>query len=104
MELGGIVEALICAIQRLEGDWAKSDVPQSSFSCHPRLMSATEITIQDVVHLTDDAELQKLFVLAMNVRNQSYSPYSKFRVGACLLTSNGEFIPGALFVARMRRD
>lgn len=48
----------------------------------------------DYQHLTEDVELQKLYSLAMDARTNSYSPYSKFRVGACLLTLDGEFIQG----------
>lgn len=32
---------------------------------------------------------------ALTARNASYSPYSKFRVGCCVLTNSGEFITGA---------
>lgn len=50
--------------------------------------------LSDYQHLTEDVELQKLFHLALEARTNSYSPYSKFRVGACLLTPTGEYIPG----------
>ena len=36
----------------------------------------------------------ELFRLARSARLQSYSPYSKFRVGACLLLSDGSFVSG----------
>ncbi|EMS18778.1 hypothetical protein NBRC10512_005828 [Rhodotorula toruloides] len=32
---------------------------------------------------------------ALSARDGSYSPYSNFRVGACLLTDEGEFVSGA---------
>ncbi|KAG9019713.1 hypothetical protein FRB90_010983 [Tulasnella sp. 427] len=37
----------------------------------------------------------KLIKAAFEAREGSYSPYSKFRVGAALLSSNGEIIKGA---------
>ncbi|KAI8377090.1 cytidine deaminase [Choanephora cucurbitarum] len=36
----------------------------------------------------------KLFELALDAKNASYSPYSKFRVGAALLTEDGTFFKG----------
>lgn len=38
---------------------------------------------------------QKLFDLAFKARDFSYSPYSKFRVGAALLTKDGTTFTGA---------
>ncbi|ODQ80214.1 hypothetical protein BABINDRAFT_166574 [Babjeviella inositovora NRRL Y-12698] len=32
---------------------------------------------------------------SLDARNLSYSPYSNFRVGACLLTESGQYIQGA---------
>ncbi|MBD3232405.1 MAG: cytidine deaminase [candidate division Zixibacteria bacterium] len=37
---------------------------------------------------------RKLIDSALNVLKQSYSPYSKFRVGAALRTTNGEIFDG----------
>lgn len=37
---------------------------------------------------------EKLNKLAIEAANKSYSPYSKFRVGAALLTTDGEIIIG----------
>eukprot|EP00123_Amoebidium_parasiticum_P013711 comp22108_c0_seq1/m.32296 comp22108_c0_seq1/g.32296 ORF comp22108_c0_seq1/g.32296 comp22108_c0_seq1/m.32296 type:complete len:152 (-) comp22108_c0_seq1:326-781(-) len=37
----------------------------------------------------------KLVSMALEAKQGSYSPYSKFRVGACLLTEDGLFIKGA---------
>lgn len=34
---------------------------------------------------------EKLFNLALQARNNSYSPYSKFKVGAAILADDGEF-------------
>lgn len=38
---------------------------------------------------------QKLIAAAARARERSVSPYSKFKVGAALLTGNGEIISGA---------
>lgn len=40
-------------------------------------------------------EVQDLMNKAMEAREKSYSPYSKFRVGAALLLENGEVITGS---------
>ncbi len=40
-------------------------------------------------------ELEKLFEAAREASELSYSPYSKFKVGAALLLSNGEIIKGS---------
>ncbi|KAI7904374.1 cytidine deaminase [Cokeromyces recurvatus] len=39
-------------------------------------------------------EKEKLFQLALIARETSYSPYSKFRVGAALLSEDGTFFKG----------
>ncbi|KAK3891056.1 hypothetical protein Pcinc_005035 [Petrolisthes cinctipes] len=44
-------------------------------------------------HLSDD-ELEKLIDASLAARKNSYSPYSKFPVGAALLTNTGEVITG----------
>lgn len=41
------------------------------------------------------AEIQDLMSKAIEAREKSYSPYSKFRVGAALLLENGEIITGS---------
>lgn len=38
---------------------------------------------------------KKLIEKAIEARNNSYSPYSKFKVGAALLTKDGTIYPGA---------
>lgn len=38
--------------------------------------------------------LKKLMKAAVKAANQSYSPYSKFRVGAALLLTNGKVVTG----------
>lgn len=40
-------------------------------------------------------ELDTLASKAIAAKDVAYCPYSKFRVGACILTSSGEFIIGA---------
>ncbi|GAA6023591.1 hypothetical protein JCM10207_005726 [Rhodosporidiobolus poonsookiae] len=37
----------------------------------------------------------QLIASALSARNGSYSPYSNFRVGACLLSDDGAFVKGA---------
>ena len=39
-------------------------------------------------------ELEKLFEVARKVAENSYSPYSEFRVGAALRLTNGEMVTG----------
>ncbi|OQE16215.1 hypothetical protein PENSTE_c025G03507 [Penicillium steckii] len=41
------------------------------------------------------AELEILSSRAISAKESAYCPYSKFRVGACILTSSGEYIVGA---------
>ncbi|THC88248.1 hypothetical protein EYZ11_012303 [Aspergillus tanneri] len=40
-------------------------------------------------------ELQTLSSKAIAAKATAYCPYSKFRVGACILTQSGEYISGA---------
>ncbi|CAI7635636.1 unnamed protein product [Penicillium pancosmium] len=41
------------------------------------------------------AELQTLSSRAISAKEAAYCPYSKFRVGACIITDAGEYIVGA---------
>lgn len=41
-----------------------------------------------------DAEVQGLVDQAVEAKSRSYSPYSKFRVGAAVLTEDGTVFPG----------
>lgn len=43
----------------------------------------------------DTAQLEKLLSAAIEAKSTSYSPYSKFRVGAALLLEDGEIVTGA---------
>lgn len=38
--------------------------------------------------------IEKMFELAVNARKNSYSPYSRFAVGACVLTEKGNMYAG----------
>ena len=44
--------------------------------------------------LLDKEVVEKLIDKAFEVKQNSYSPYSKFRVGSALLTENNEIIVG----------
>ncbi|ODV67979.1 cytidine deaminase [Hyphopichia burtonii NRRL Y-1933] len=46
-------------------------------------------------HELSDAEFVRLKHECLKARDVSYSPYSKFRVGCCIITSTNEFISGA---------
>ena len=39
--------------------------------------------------------MEKKYELAINAREKAYAPYSKFKVGACLVLKNGKFIIGS---------
>lgn len=41
-----------------------------------------------------DFDVKKLIEKAINSRNKAYTPYSKFKVGACLLTEDSNFYGG----------
>ncbi|GAA5826127.1 hypothetical protein JCM3770_004051, partial [Rhodotorula araucariae] len=41
------------------------------------------------------SQRETLIASALAARDGSYSPYSRFRVGACLLTDAGDFVQGA---------
>jgi cytidine deaminase len=40
-------------------------------------------------------ELEILSTKVFSAKEAAYCPYSKFRVGACILTASGEFVMGA---------
>lgn len=49
-------------------------------------------------HLLRDVSVQQLGQLkkkALDARELSYSPYSKFRVGCCILTKDNKYVQGA---------
>ncbi|WGK63566.1 cytidine deaminase [Croceiramulus getboli] len=55
---------------------------------------STQFTIYD--HLEDcPPEIQDLMQQAIQARKKSYSPYSKFSVGAALLLENGSTVTGS---------
>jgi hypothetical protein len=43
-------------------------------------------------------ELIKLVDLSEKAKENSYSPYSNFRVGCCLLTTEGQFVMGNFYL------
>ena len=45
----------------------------------------------------DDIDFDALFALACEAMEQAYSPYSKFRVGACILAGDGRTFQGCNF-------
>ncbi|RAO73623.1 uncharacterized protein BHQ10_009635 [Talaromyces amestolkiae] len=46
-------------------------------------------------HALTEIELQTISQKAIDAKAKAYCPYSKFRVGACLITTSGEYIDGA---------
>lgn len=38
--------------------------------------------------------IKTLFEKAKEAKERAYSPYSQFRVGACILTKDGQYIKG----------
>ncbi|MCT4574678.1 MAG: cytidine deaminase [Alphaproteobacteria bacterium] len=42
-----------------------------------------------------DRKIKKMLKLAKRTRGNAYAPYSKFKVGACILTKKGSFYVGA---------
>ncbi|CAP92774.1 Pc16g01040 [Penicillium rubens Wisconsin 54-1255] len=48
-----------------------------------------------MAHTITAQELTTLSTKAIDAKATAYCPYSKFRVGACILTASGEFITGA---------
>lgn len=56
-------------------------------------MRRVQLYREEEKSMTDD----KLKALAVEALEYSYSPYSKFRVGACLLSEDGEVFQGANF-------
>jgi cytidine deaminase len=63
----------------------------------------TQYTLNDITKLSklcdneiSEEEITQLVELCQVARENSYSPYSKFRVGSCLLTEDGKFIKGKI--------
>lgn len=51
--------------------------------------------LKHIVEGVTQEQFEELKRLALKARSLSYSPYSKFRVGCCLLTKDGHYITGA---------
>jgi len=49
---------------------------------------------KNIVHIPPSIELEELFREAHLAKHRAYCPYSEFRVGAALLTSNGKIYSG----------
>jgi cytidine deaminase len=49
---------------------------------------------EDLNNLVTKEELEKMVELAVQAKERSYSPYSKFRVGCCLISNDGKFYQG----------
>ncbi len=47
-----------------------------------------------------EEELKQMIQNCRKARDNSYSPYSKFRVGCCLLTNDGKFILGRIILTK----
>lgn len=50
--------------------------------------------MQEQKPMLNDEHRKKLIEIALKVRNRAYAPYSKYNVGAALLTSSGKIFPG----------
>eukprot|EP01111_Echinosteliopsis_oligospora_P005762 TRINITY_DN1941_c0_g1_i1.p1 TRINITY_DN1941_c0_g1~~TRINITY_DN1941_c0_g1_i1.p1 ORF type:complete len:153 (-),score=38.44 TRINITY_DN1941_c0_g1_i1:287-745(-) len=57
-------------------------------------MSAPVTTTTNTKPALSKEEIDQIIELAMQARSKSHSPYSKFRVGACILTADGQYISG----------
>lgn len=44
--------------------------------------------------MIDEAEVARMLAAARRAQRAAYAPYSKFRVGAAILTAHGRIIPG----------
>ncbi|KAK4236759.1 cytidine deaminase-like protein [Achaetomium macrosporum] len=70
----------------------------SSSSAPPILSSsssASDVSATCAAHNLTESEFHALREQATAAKSRAYCPYSGFRVGAVLLTRNGEYIPGA---------
>ena len=59
-----------------------------------KLDITTSLEVYDTVQELSE-ELQDLMKQAVEVRDQAYAPYSKFKVGAAILLDNGEVVVGS---------
>ena len=56
-------------------------------------INTTFVSYQSIEELPQ--EIQSLMEQAIEIRKKAYAPYSKFRVGACLLLDNGQIVLGS---------
>lgn len=61
----------------------------------PELHDPSLLAISASFHRLSVAELSALSTLSAAAKSSAYCPYSKFRVGCTVLTSDGQFISGA---------
>ena len=57
-------------------------------------ISELHLITQDLNNLITNEELTKMVELTIQAKERSYSPYSKFRVGCCLISEDGKFFQG----------
>ncbi|PRP80549.1 hypothetical protein PROFUN_11862 [Planoprotostelium fungivorum] len=84
------VTTIVLAHSRITAQFAQSCLCESiRFAIRlvkqPTYMANTSLTPE---------QLEKLIDLSFSAKTRAHAPYSKFRVGACLLTQSGEFITG----------
>jgi cytidine deaminase len=58
------------------------------------VLIASKFTVYDSVHELSDAT-KLLMEQAITIRKNAYAPYSKFKVGAAILLSNGKVVLGS---------
>jgi cytidine deaminase len=64
-------------------------------SVHPTPTPPTIITMSVSALTISIEDRERLITAAFEARERAYSPYSKFRVGAALLSTKGEIVRGA---------
>jgi cytidine deaminase len=54
----------------------------------------SQVLLDELNGLLTADEIKRMIDLAVSAKENSYSPYSKFRVGSCLLTEDGKYFQG----------
>ncbi len=57
-------------------------------------ISELHLISEDLNNLITNEELTKMVELTFQAKERSYSPYSKFRVGCCLISEEGKYFQG----------